>query len=227
MKFGRKDTAQPAVVQPSAPPVASTGGVSLAKGAAASISLAKGGVQITAHLDWDGGSALRRSRGADLELYVMYVPKGAGRAPGGSELPGWAAYWNNLEASLPGRYAPLIRHHGDSLVPGRETATIVDPGALDYALVCAYSAVSNGVGSFKSYGAKAVVTDGGDQTVTVPLYDDNRNAYWVAIALIDLRGSSAVIRQVEKYSGSGVEARPYLAQDGRILMDQGPTEFKR
>lgn len=197
-------------------------GISLTKGGAAGISLTKSDptVQVTAHLDWDGGSASRRARGADLELYVLHV-SASEVAAGGKQ--GGAIYYRNL-GSL--KQAPYILHHGDSLTPGRETATIGRLSEQGYALICAYSAVGNGVGSFKSYGAKAIVTDGASQTVTVPLYDDNQHAYWVAIALVDFTHDSPVISQVERYSRRGSENRPVLYSDGRIAMDAGPVEFK-
>ena len=199
-------------------------GVSLTKGASAGISLTKSDLAaaVTAHLDWDGGSASRRARGADLELYVLYVPKSD--VGSGKDTTRNAVYYRALgDANRP----PYIQHHGDSLVPGRETATIGHLDQQGYALICAYSAVGNGVGSFKSYGAKAIVTDGAGQTVTVPLYDDNRHAYWVAIALVDFTIDGAVIRQVEQYSRPGSENRPVLHSDGSVQMDAGPVEFKR
>jgi uncharacterized protein involved in tellurium resistance len=207
-----------------ASPVASSPGISLTKGASAGINLTKSdlGAFVTAHLDWDGGSASRRSRGADLELYVLYVPKSD--VDSGKDTTHNAVYYRDLgDTNRP----PYIKHHGDSLTPGRETATISRLDEQGYALICAYSAVGNGVGSFKSYGAKAIVTDGAGQTVTVPLYDNNQHAYWVAIALVDFTGDGAVISQVEKYSRPGSEHRPVLHADGRVEMDAGPVEFKR
>ncbi|MFF7329734.1 hypothetical protein [Streptomyces sp. NPDC008150] len=229
--FTRKPAAtidEPATepTEPTDPTPAPTpaGTVSLSKGASTGINLTKTdpALQITAHLDWDGGTASRQARGADLELYILYVPReNVGTA---ANTIGNAVYYNSLgHLDRP----PFIRHHGDSLIPGRETATI---GRLDqqgYALVCAYSAVGNGVGSFKSFGAQAIVTDGAGQTVTVPLYDDNPNAYWVAIALVDFTGDGAVIRQVEQYSRPNSESRPVLYADGLVVMDAGPIEFKR
>jgi uncharacterized protein involved in tellurium resistance len=198
-------------------------GINLTKGASTGISLHKGdvGAFVTAHLDWDGGSSHRRAKGADLELYVLYVPKAQVGQP--VDTTHNAVYYRNLGQT--GR-PPYIKHHGDSFTPGRETATI---GRLDeqgYALICAYSAVGNGVGSFKSYGAKAIVTSD-EQTVTVPLFDNNRHAYWVAIALVDFTGDGAVIAQVERYSAPGSENRPVLYPNGRFAMDAGPVEFKR
>ncbi|MET9140520.1 TerD family protein [Streptomyces parvulus] len=235
--FRRKQTpAQPA--PPSAPAPAAAAlhiplgapaatGISLSKGGSSSISLSKDdpAAQITAHLDWDGGSDSRRARGADLELYVLHVSADDVTAGGkrSQSIPGGAVYYRNL-GSL--EQPPYIRHHGDSRIPGRETATIARPDQQGYALICAYSAVGNGVGSFKEYGARAVITDGRGQTVTVPLYDTNRYAYWVAIALVDFTHGSALISQVELYSRDGSEARPALYSNGRIGMDEGPVEFK-
>lgn len=194
--------------------VAIAGRVSLSKGAMTTISLAKG-AKVTATLEWDGGSTTRRAKGADLELYALYVTKE--QASKLSKNAGGVIYWNNL--SQPG-----IRHHGDSLVPGIETVTIDDPSKFDYVLIVAYSAISNGAGSFKSYGAKAVVTDG-TSTVEVPLYNQNES-YWVAIALVDMKTSGKIdIKHVETYSNGG-EARPVLYSDGTFKMDVGPVEFK-
>ena len=214
-----------ATLEALAPTVVPDGGISLSKGGSAGISLTKSdpAAGITAHLDWDGGSASRRARGADLELYVLHVSAAeAGRAGARSE--GGAVYYRNLGHATK---SPFIRHHGDSLVPGRETATISRPDQQGYALICAYSAVGNGIGSFKSYGAKAIITDGAGQTVTVPLYANNRYAYWVVIALVDFTGDQAVISQVERYSGFGKEGRPVLYSDGSFAMGVGPVEFKR
>ncbi|MFJ1657213.1 TerD family protein [Streptomyces anthocyanicus] len=234
--FRRKPTPAPQPAAAPGPPAPSAHvplgqpaatGINLTKGGSASISLSKSDptAQITAHLDWDGGSDHRRACGADLELYVLHVPA-ADVVAGGKRsqpIPGGAVYYRNL-GSLD--QPPYIRHHGDSLTPGRETATIARPDQHGYALICAYSAVGNGVGSFKEYGARAIITDGRDQTVTVPLYDNNRYAYWVAIALVDFTHGSALISQVELYSRDGSEARPALYSNGRIGMDEGPVEFK-
>lgn len=196
--------------------VAAVGKVSLAKGTSSIISLAKG-AKVTASLKWNGGSAVRRSKGADLELYALYVTKE--QASKLSKSQGGAVYWNNL--SVDG-----MRHHGDSLVAGTETVTIDSPEKFDYVLIVAYSAVNNGTGSFKSFGAKAVVSDG-TSTVEVPLYNKNHYSYWVAIALVDLKDSANIkISHVETYSKGG-ENRPVLYSDGSFQMDIGPREFKR
>ncbi|MET8815384.1 hypothetical protein ABZW47_25705 [Streptomyces sp. NPDC004549] len=112
-------------------------------------------------------------------------------------------------------------------MPGRETITIRRPDLQGSVLLCAYSAVENGTGSFKSYGARAVVTDGRGSTVTVPLFNNRNLSYWVAIALIDFTVPGGVqIRHVEKYSGNHVEARPTLYSNGNFRMSTGKVEFK-
>lgn len=65
------------------------GQVSLTKGRQARISLGKEdrGLTVTASLQWNGGSAERRARGADLDLHALFVPadaavRSAGHAPG-------------------------------------------------------------------------------------------------------------------------------------------------
>ncbi len=80
---------------------------------------------------------------------------------------------------------PHIRLDGDARAPGREFVRIVRPDAQGYVLLCAYSALSNGYGSFRSFGAKVVITDGRGSTVTVPLFENAKTRYWVALALID------------------------------------------
>lgn len=219
--FNRK-TAEP---QPTVL-TAATPAVSLTKGTAATIHLRKDtSAVITAHLDWDGGNDSRRARGADLELYALHVAAADVTGPGQRKSPGGAIYYRRLGDDVG---APYIRHHGDSPVPGRETVTIARPDQHGYVLICAYSAVGNGVGSFKSFGARAFVTDGQGQDVTVPLFDNSWSAYWVAIALIDFTDPHGVtIRQVEEYSKFGTEKRPVLYSDGTFAMGAGPVEFKR
>ena len=235
------------------------GQVSLEKGTRATIPLEKQDSKLTveASLVWDGGSTVRRARGADLDLYALYVPAAeAVRSPdlqpgyvfehlpsglfrrGDKEArkaqsaalatrvdAGKAVYWNNL-GSL--KQAPFIRLSGDSKRPGRETVRIKRADQQGYALICAYSALGNGVGSFRSYGAHAEVTDGRGSTVTVPLYEDNNYAYWVVIAFVDFTSPDGVaIQHVEQYSKRHSERRPVLHTDGTIILDKGPAEFKR
>ncbi|MGT2528224.1 hypothetical protein ACU4GG_14500 [Streptomyces nojiriensis] len=191
---------------------------------------------VTATLEWDGGSEQRRARGADLDLYALFVP--ASEARRGTEEPGTlvktgptsakeskAVYYKNL-GSL--HEPPFIKLDGDARKPGRETVRITRPEQQGYVLLCAYSALSNGFGSFRSFGAHVVVTDGRGSTVTVPLYENTKTRYWVAMTLVDFTApDGAAIRHIEAYSGRMTERRPVLHPDGTIQMNAGPVEFKR
>ncbi|MGV9703028.1 TerD family protein [Streptomyces sp. NPDC003483] len=221
-------TAAPPVRQmtPSRPPVP-LGKVALTKAGQATIDMRKDdpSLVVTATLEWNGGSAARRRAGADLDLYALYVPGSLvtppGKRPNKSDQ---VVYYRQLGSPFA---MPYIALDGDSRVPGRETITIRRPDLQGYVLLCAYSAVENGAGSFKSYGARAVVTDGRGSTVTVPLFNNRNLSYWVAIALIDFTvPGGAQIRHVEKYSGNHVEARPTLYSNGNFRMSTGKVEFK-
>ncbi|MGW3290464.1 TerD family protein [Streptomyces sp. NPDC001002] len=203
------------------------GKVALTKAGQATIDMRKDdpSLVVTAALEWNGGSVARRQAGADLDLYALYVPGSLvtppGKRPNKSDQ---VVYYRQLGSPS---VQPYIALDGDSRVPGRETVTIRRPDLQGYVLLCAYSAVENGTGSFKSYGAQAVITDGRGSTVTVPLFNNRNLSYWVAIALIDFTvPGGAQIRHVEKYSGSHVEARPTLYSNGNFRMSTGKVEFK-
>ncbi|MYS81225.1 TerD family protein [Embleya scabrispora] len=200
------------------------GRVDLAKGGRATINMDKGdrSVTVTASLVWDGGDDARRKTGADLDLYALFVPRSeVGAKKGGGD---GVIYYREL-GSLTA--APYIQLDGDSRVPGRETVRITRPDEQGYVLICAYSAVENGFGSFKSYGAHAEVTDGQGSTVNVPLFNNKRAVFWVAIALVDFTDPDGVsIQHVEKYSKLMQERRPMLYSDGTFEMGAGPAEFK-
>ncbi|MET8082405.1 TerD family protein [Streptomyces sp. NPDC005303] len=208
-------------------PLVPLGKVALAKAGQATIDMRKDdpSLVVTATLEWNGGSVARRQAGADLDLYALYVPGSLvtppGKRPNKSDE---VVYYRQLGTPFA---PPYIALDGDSRVPGRETITIRRPDLQGYVLLCAYSAVENGTGSFKSYGARAVITDGRGSTVTVPLFNNRNLSYWVAIALIDFTVPGGVqIRHVEKYSGSHVEARPTLYSNGNFRMSTGKVEFK-
>ncbi|MEJ8670060.1 hypothetical protein WKI71_21575 [Streptomyces sp. MS1.AVA.1] len=101
---------------------------------------------VTATLEWDGGSEQRRKRGADLDLYALFVP--ASKAIRGDQAPGTlitpkkgsrparasdtahkgkgadVVYYKRLGSR---KNSPFIHLDGDARVPGRETLRIVRP----------------------------------------------------------------------------------------------------
>lgn len=151
----------------------------------------------------------------DLDLYCFYVTKDGQEGK---------VYYKNLGSA---NQSPFITLDGDSMNSGKETITVHNPSQLNYVLFAAYSAVSNGIGSFKAMKAKAVVDNQMEQKITSPLFEDNKFAYWVAIAKIDFTDKNEMqVSHVETYSKSGTERSPLLYKDGTFKMDVGPEEFK-
>ena len=189
------------------------GAINLAKSGHALIPMTKqdkGTLRLRASLRWTG----RRTGSSDLDLYALYVDS-AGQEK--------AVYYKD-RGKLTGE--PYIQLDKDSRGAGEENVTVV-AGHHRYVLLCAYSALGNGVGAFKSYNAHVVVDDGAGSQVTVPLYGKNKFSYWVAIALLDFTDpSGARVVQIEQYGKNFSERRPLLHADGRIEMSKGPIEFK-
>ncbi|MEN6659557.1 TerD family protein [Bacillus sp. GL1(2024)] len=162
---------------------------------------------VTATLEWETNK--------DLDLYCFYVTTNGEIGK---------VYYKNLGSS---KVAPYIVLDGDSQEPGKETIRIYRPEALKYILFAAYSAVGNGIGSFYSMKAKAVVDNHMGSVVTAPLLEINDHAYWVCIAHIDFTNSNEMkISHVESYSKDHSEASPLLYENGKFRMDVGPIEFK-
>jgi stress response protein SCP2 len=209
--------AVPPAPAPAAPAIDLTkrplGAINLAKSGSATIPMTKedkGTLRLRASLRWTG----RRTGSSDLDLYALYVDS-AGREK--------AVYYKD-KGRLTGE--PYIQLDKDSRGAGEENLTVV-AGHHRYVLLCAYSALGNGVGAFKSYNAHVVVDDGAGSQVTVPLYSKNKFSYWVAIALLDFTDpSGARVVQIEQYGKNFSERRPLLHADGRIEMSKGPIEFK-
>ncbi|MDP4551073.1 TerD domain-containing protein [Alkalihalobacillus macyae] len=163
--------------------------------------------KIVASLEWKSKK--------DLDLYCFYVLKDGTEGKVYYRTPGHA------------NKQPYITLDGDAKGAGKETVIVHKPSELKYVLFSAYSAVSNGIGSFKSMKAKAVVDNQMGQNVTSPLFEKNIFAYWVAIAKIDFTDAQDMsVSHVEKYSKSGTERSPLLYQDGSFEMNVGPIEFK-
>lgn len=153
--------------------------------------------------------------GKDLDLYCFYVTKNGECGK---------VYYKNRGS---GQQPPYIELDQDSRGAGQETIRLYRTDELKYVLFCAYSAVSNGFGSFKGMKARAVVDNGEGQRVESWLQKKNMFSYWVAIAKIDFTGEDRMeVSQVETYSKSGVENSPLLYADGRFEMNVGPVEFK-
>lgn len=149
------------------------------KGEKTTISLVKGAT-VTAKLQW--------KTNADLDLYCFYVDDSEKEDK---------VYYRKM-GSLDS--APYIKLMGDSKSAGEEVVEISKPEKIKYALIAAYSAVSNGIGSFYSYKAKCTITDNNGQTVTTHLSHNDKYSYWVALAKISFHKNQLTIENVETYS---------------------------
>jgi len=171
-----------------------------------SVNIRKSG-KVTARLEWESAK--------DLDLYCFYVT--ANNEVG-------KIYYRNLGSP---QNSPYIQLDGDSKGKGQETITIHKPEELKYVLFAAYSAISNGIGSFYSMKARAVVDNHQGQQVVSSLYEKNNYAYWVAIAHIDFTSPSEMkVSHVEQYSKRFTEKSPLLYEDGSFKMNVGKAEFK-
>ena len=186
-----------------------------------SVSMKKGGGEIRARLEWEG----RGGGDGDLDFYCLYVLKDGTCGK---------VYWGDNGHS---RRAPFITLSGDSQSAGMEEIVLHQPDELKFALFAAYSAVSNGTGSFESYRPKVVLTDHMGNEVTIPLINPNAHSYWVAISHVAVEDEIR-ISHVETYGVSGkmfagnpkgtdAEAAPRLHRDGTFDVSRGEIEFKR
>lgn len=177
------------------PPSLSKTPINLKKsGEKATISLAKG-AKVTARLKWDTE--------ADLDLYCFYVDEAGNESK---------VYYRNLGSLTK---PPFIQLLGDSKIAGEEVVEISKPDKVRYALIAAYSAISNGVGSFYSYQARCVITDNDGQTITTHLAHQDPYSYWVALARIDFSTAGKLtIENVETYSNEATFLQQFEQRTG-------------
>ncbi len=88
----------------------------------------------------------------------------------------------------------------------------------------AYSAQSNGTGSFYKYKVSLEVNNGAGDVVVISSVNanDNKHVYTCVPAIIRQDGNQVVIDGVELYSSPNSENRPKVNRDGTVIMDAGP-----
>lgn len=96
----------------------------------------------------------------------------------------------------------------------------------------AYSAISNGGGSFKHYKVSMLIDNGAGTKITIPSTDasDNPGVYTCVPGLIRNTASGVVIQPLEQYSKSGSERRPTVSLEGGevvVTMDAGPENLPK
>lgn len=191
------------------------------------MNLAKGRVELTK----PGASInMTKTRAMEFSLYWTKPSKDLGLVLHVAYVDGPPQYfdWRNLRDPT-----GAIVHHGDRLRGGgevREYATIRfdhDPRIAAVAVI-AYSEVSNGIGSFRSMGAHAVVDDGEGNVVTVDLNKGGTFSYHTVIAVATTCADGTLaIERTSRFSASASERRPEVDRHGTISMNTGPVVFKR
>lgn len=96
----------------------------------------------------------------------------------------------------------------------------------------AYSAISNGGGSFKHYDVSLAIDNGAGTRITIPSVDanDNPGVYTCVPAIIRNSADGVVIQPFEQYSKSGSERRPTVRLEGGevvVTMDAGPENLPK
>ena len=191
-----------------------TGAISLRKGER--VSITKGGT-ITATVSWPSST--------DYDLYALVL------TTEGSEVH--VATFGTKDGdteSSPSAFDGAIKHLGDVTRPdasGRADEVMQiwpDPRWVKLALV-AYSAQSNGTGSFRRYKVSTTVDNGQGDVVSISAddADDNDLVYSVAVAMITNGPDGLVIEALEQYSAARSEKRPSFDYRGRLRMDRGAT----
>lgn len=119
-----------------------------------------------------------------------------------------------------------VKHLGDIGRSGgniaEEIMNIKLDDRIEAVVPIAYSAQSNGTGSFKKYNVSLGIDNGAGTSVTIDATNasDNNNIYTVAIGVIRNTQDGVVIESLEAYSKANSELRPAFV-DGVLKMDAG------
>lgn len=226
--FGKKNDAPAPVEAKVAAPVAAPvvapasapagGGLSLGK-QSGKISLAKGKnviiektAVIRARCYW--------SSNTDYDLYALVLMKD------GRELVVSTFGSQSQPKPTPSVLKGAVRHLGDV---GRGAKGIAEEiieirmtDEIEAVIPVAYSAQSNGSGSFRRYNVSLNIDNGQgtDVTLEAKTASANDGIYTVAIGAIRNTDEGTVIESLEKYSKRGIENRPAFVK-GQLVMDVG------
>lgn len=196
------------------PVAATTSGVNLTKGGSAR--LTKTAV-VTATTSW--------STSTDYDLYALVVDRDGAvhhvAMFGAAGQPACASWRGVVHKGDVGRAAG-----GQGIAV--ETLEITLSDDIAAVVPVAYSAQSNGTGSFRRYRVSLAVTNGTGEQATVDASNASSNdtVYTCVPAVIYNRADGVVVEHLEAYSKPGSENRPAaeLRPDGtvRVRMDAGP-----
>lgn len=119
-----------------------------------------------------------------------------------------------------------VRHMGDvargAVGVAEETIEIRMTDEIEAVYPVAYSAQSNGTGSFRKYQVSCAISNGAGSEVTIDAKNASKNdgIYTQAIGAIRNTVDGVRIEALEMYSNPGSENRPDIV-NGRIVMDAG------
>lgn len=216
--FGKKNDSVPAAAVQNTSAAPAQGKIDLGK-KSGTISLEKGSrvtiektPVITAKCEW--------SSNTDYDLYALVLLKD------GRELVVSTFGSETQPDPTPSVLNGAVRHMGDvgRGVAGvaQETIEIKLTDEIEAVVPIAYSAQSNGTGSFRRYQVSLSLNNGQGTEVTI----DSKNAskhwgiYSVAIGIIRNTPDGAVIESLEEYSRPHSENRPAFV-NGNLVMDAG------
>lgn len=205
--FGKNNDAAPAA--PAVDLGKKTGSISLAKGNR--VTIAKTPV-ITARCEW--------SSNTDYDLYALVVLRD------GTELVCSTFGSEAQPVPTPELLGGAVRHLGDvgrgQNGKAQETIEIRLTDEIEVVVPIAYSAQSNGMGSFRKYGVSLGIDNGSGTSVTIDSANASKrmSVFTVAIGIVRNAADGVVVESLETYSKSLSEFRPAW-QNGRVVMDAG------
>lgn len=214
-----KKSAPAAAPAPStAQPAPASGGIDLGK-QSGKISLVKGNQVtiektqvITARCTW--------SSNTDYDLYALVILKSG-------EVKVVSTFGSEAQRTpTPNVLNGAVKHLGDVArgVKGlaEETIEIRLTDEIEAVIPVAYSAQSNGTGSFKKYNVSLGIDNGAGTEVTIDAKNasNNNQIYTVAIGVIRNTPNGVRIEALEAYSKPGSELRPNFVND-TLAMDAG------
>lgn len=213
--FGKKNTT-PAPAPTAAPAAAAkidlgkqSGKIDLTKGARVTIEKTE---VIRARATWPSNT--------DYDLYALV------RLRDGSELVVSTFGSEGQRKPTPSVLNGAVRHLGDvgRGVPGvaEEIIEIRLTDEIEEIVPVAYSAQSNGTGSFRRYQVSLGIDNGAGTEVTIDAKNANKDdtVYTVAIGSIRNTPTGVVIEHMEAYSRPSSENRPKFI-NGNLVMDAG------
>ncbi|MCQ1947098.1 MULTISPECIES: hypothetical protein [unclassified Arthrobacter] len=205
--FGKNNETAPAA--PAVDLGKKAGAISLEKGNRVTIEKTP---VVTARCEW--------SSNTDYDLYALVILKD------GTELVCSTFGSEAQPVPTPELLGGAVRHLGDvgrgQNGKAQETIEIKLTDEIEAVVPIAYSAQSNGMGSFRKYGVSLGIDNGSGTSVTIDSANASKrmSVFTVAIGVIRNTAEGVVVESLETYSKSLSEFRPAW-QNGQVVMDAG------